>query len=116
GGLALSAIVALIGPSLIPAVFGPDYMDAVPLSILLVIAAALMGVAAPLYPVFFAAGNPGRAIFARLAGLVLYVVLVFALSAWIGKTGPGWAASGGNLLAVILAAWLAKRTLKAKHD
>ncbi|MBL4854943.1 MAG: lipopolysaccharide biosynthesis protein [Robiginitomaculum sp.] len=121
GGLALSAIVALIGPYLIPAVFGLDYIDAVPLSILLVLAAALMGVAAPLYPVFFAAGNPGRAIFARLAGLVLYVVLVFALSAWlgttgIGKTGPGWAAIGGNLLAVILAAWLAKRTLKAKHD
>ena len=111
GGLALSAVVALIGPSVIPVIFGADYNDAVILSILLVLAAALMGVAAPLYPVFFAAGKPGRAIYARLAGLVLYVVLIFALSAWIGKTGPGWAAIGGNLLAVVLAAWLAKRTL-----
>jgi len=112
GGLALSAVVALVGPSVIPVVFGPEYNDAIILSILLVLAASLMGVAAPLYPVFFAAGHPGLAIFARLAGLVLYVVLIFALSALIGKTGPGWAAIGGNLLAVILAAWLAKRTLK----
>lgn len=116
GGLALSAVVALVGPTVIPIVFGPEYNDAIILSILLVLAAALMGVAAPLYPVFFAAGKPGRAIYARLAGLVIYVVLIFVLSAWIGKTGPGWAAIGGNLLAVILAAWLAKRTLKARHD
>ncbi len=112
GGLVLSAVVALIGPSVIPIVFGAEYNDAIILSILLVLAAALMGVAAPLYPLFFAAGKPGRAIYARLAGLVLYVVLIFALSAWLGKTGPGWAAIGGNLLAVILAAWLAKKTLR----
>lgn len=111
GGLALSAVVALVGPSVIPVVFGAEYSDAVILSILLVIAASLMGVAAPLYPVFFATGKPGRAIYARLAGLLLYVILVFGLSAWIGKTGPGWAAIGGNLLAVGLATWLAKRTL-----
>lgn len=116
GGLALSAVVALIGPSVIPVMFGAEYNDAIILSILLVLAAALMGVAAPLYPVFFAAGHPERAIYARLAGLVLYVVLIFALSAWIGKTGPGWAAIGGNLLAVILAAWLARKTLKARHE
>lgn len=116
GGLALSAVVALVGPTVIPVVFGPEYNDAIILSILLVLAAALMGVAAPLYPVFFAAGNPGRAIFARLAGLVLYVVLIFALSALIGKTGPGWAAIGGNLLAVIMAAWLAKRTLSSDME
>ncbi len=111
GGLALSAIVALVGPTVIPTVFGPEYNDAIILSILLVLAASLMGVGAPLYPVFFAAGKPGKAIFSRLAGLVLYVVLIFALSPLIGKMGPGWAAIGGNLLAVILAVWLAKRTL-----
>ena len=117
-GLAMSAIVAIFGPWAIPRIFGAGYEDAVILSILLVLAASLMGVAAPLYPVFYAAGRPGQAIFARGAGLISYVGLVFALSAWIGKIGPGWAAIGGNLLAVILAAFLAKKALRGRitHD
>ncbi|HHL43567.1 MAG TPA: hypothetical protein ENJ42_08120 [Hellea balneolensis] len=111
-GLALSAIVAWIGPWLIGNMFGHDYQDAVILSILLMLAASIMGVAAPLYPVFYAAGKPGKAIFARSAGIGVYIILVFVLSAVIGKTGPGWAAIGGNLLAVTLAAFLVKSTLK----
>ncbi len=112
-GLALSAVVALAGPALIPKFFGAAYLDAVPLSILLVLAASLIGVAAPLYPVFFAAGHPGRAILARSAGLVFYILMVFSLSYLVGKTGPGWAAICGNVISVILAAYLAKQTLKS---
>lgn len=112
-GLVLSAFPFFFGPVVIPAVFGPGYENAIVLSMLLVIAAALIGVAAPLYPVFYAAGRPGRAIIARLAGLIIYVVLVFWLSLEFGKYGPGWAAIFANLLAVIIAAFLAKRTLKS---
>ncbi|PHR60385.1 MAG: hypothetical protein COA43_06625 [Robiginitomaculum sp.] len=112
GGLALSAVVAIFGPWVIPRVFGQGYDDAVMLSILLVLAAALMGAAAPLYPVFYAAGKPGYAIFARGAGLACYIALIFVLSVCLGEMGPGWAAIGGNIVAVILAAYLAKRTLQ----
>ncbi len=114
-GLALSALVALFGPYLIPKIFGSDYIDAVVLAILLVLAASLTGVGAPLYPVFFAAGQPGQAIFARAAGILIYIILVFALSYYIGKTGPGWAAIIGNLLAVIIAAILARRLLNKQR-
>ena len=112
GGLALSAVVALAGPPLINGILGPDYADAVGLSILLVLAAALMGVAAPLYPVFFAAGKPEQAIFARGTGLLLYVVLVFVLSHYIGRYGPGWAMLCANVVSVMVAALLAKRILE----
>ena len=112
GGLVLSVVVALAGPPLINGVLGPDYSNAVVLSILLVLAAALMGVAAPLYPVFFAAGKPEQAIFARGTGLLLYVVLVFTLSHYIGRYGPGWAMLCANVVSVILAATLAKRILE----
>ena len=115
-GLLLSGLVALFGPILIPKIFGPEYLDAVILSILLVLAASIMGVGAPLYPVFFAAGHPSQAIIARLSGLVLYIILVFALSHYLGKTGPGWAAIFGNLLAVILAAFMAKKLLNAQVE
>ncbi len=110
-GLAIASIVALAGPTLIPAIFGADYIGAVPLSILLMIAAALMGVAAPLYPVFFATGEPGKAIIAKSIGMCTYIVLVFALSAVLGETGPGWAAIGGNLVGIVIAAALAKSIL-----
>lgn len=115
-GLLLSSIVAIFGPWAIPRIFGAGYEDAVFLAILLVLAASLMGAAAPLYPVFYAAGKPERAIFARGVGLGCYIVLMFVLSAWLGKTGPGWAAIAGNLLAVILAAILAKKALRVQND
>lgn len=115
GGLALSAVVALAGPPIIHGVFGAEYTDAVGLSILLVLAAALMGVAAPLYPVFFAAGKPEQAIFARGIGLAVYVGLVFILSATIGRYGPGWAMLVANCISVVLAASLAKRILE-RHN
>ena len=116
GGLVLSAVVALIGPPIINGVLGPDYSNAVVLSILLVLAAALLGVSAPLYPVFFAANKPEQAILARGTGLVLYVALVFMLSHTIGRYGPGWAMLIANSVSVVLAAVLAKRILKAKHE
>ncbi len=116
GGLALSTLTAILGPKLIPLVFGSEYKEAVSLAILLVFAAAILGVAAPLYPVFYAAGKPGLAIFARGCGLVFYMLLVFSLSHILGKTGPAWAAIGGNLLAVLLAAWMAWRTLEGHEE
>lgn len=112
-GLACAALPAFLGPYVIPWVFGYGYAGAVALSVLLVVAAAVMGVAAPLYPVFFASGKPELAIIARILGLVVYIGLIFSLSAAIGKTGPGWAAIFGNIFAVIVAVFLAKRTLKS---
>lgn len=114
GGLALSALPALLGPYVIPFVFGPGYEDAIILAILLVISAAVMGMAAPIYPVFYAAGRPGGAIFARLTGLIIYVVSIFLFSSLIGKSGPGWAAIVGNVTAVLVGVYLAKKTL-AEH-
>ena len=110
-GLILALFPAFLGPTVIPMAFGPGYENAVPLAVLLVIAAAFMGVAAPLYPVFYAAGHPGHAIFARFFGLVIYIGLVVVLSNTLGKTGPGWAAIIGNLFAVLLAIILAKNML-----
>lgn len=111
-GLLLSGFVALAGPWLIPTIFGAGYEDAVILSILLVLAAALMGVAAPLYPVFYATGRPEQAILARGLGMVLYIAVMFSCKNMLGKATPGWALIFGNLCAVLLAVWLAKRALR----
>lgn len=112
-GIGLSAIVAMFGPWAITHLFGPDYHGAVVLAILLMLAASIMGVSAPLYPVFYAAGQPEKAVLARTLSIGIYIALVFGLSAWLGQSGPGWAAIIANMISVTFAAYLVGRVLKA---
>jgi len=91
--------------------FSEDYREVAPLASLLVPAAALLGMAAPLYPVLYATNHPERAIYARGAGVLVYIISFFALSATIGHMAPGWAAIAGNMVAVGLVMWLAKQAL-----
>jgi len=110
-GLFMSAIVAMFGPQVINVGLGSGYNESVFLAILLVLAAALLGAAAPLYPVFYAADRPERAIYARGLGLLVYIITFMLLSFTIGRMAPGWAAIAGNIFAVTMVAYLAKRTL-----
>ncbi len=110
-GLSMSAIIMVFGSDLLGIVFPDDYSAAAPLLSLLVPAAAFLGVAAPLYPVFYAANRPERAIYARGSGVVMYIVSFFVFANVIGKMAPGWAALLGNATAVILVVVMAKRTL-----
>ena len=111
GGL-LSALVILAGPGPFNAIFKQDFTLASPIAALLVPAAALMGVVAPLYPVMYAAGKPERALYARGAGIAVYIVSFFALAQVVGPTAPGWAMLVGNGFAVILAIHYARKTLR----
>jgi len=119
-GLSISAVVMLFGPDLLSRFVSQDYSSSAPLMSLLVPAAALLGIAAPLYPVFYAANKPERAIYARGMGVIVYVLSFFIFAATIGKMAPGWAAIFGNATAVILVVIMAKRTLtqeiKRKQD
>ena len=110
-GLVASLIIWLFFGTILGAVLPEDYKEAAPLASLLVPAAALLGMAAPLYPVLYATDHPERAIYARGAGVVVYIISFFALSATIGHMAPGWAAIAGNLVAVGLVMWLAKQAL-----
>jgi len=122
--LAMRSAIILLTVGLVASVFiwftlGPilgkflpdDYMVAAPLASLLVPAAAFLGMAAPLYPVLYATDYPERAIYARGAGVIVYILSFFILSAWIGRMAPGWAAIAGNIVAVGLVMWLAKQAL-----
>ena len=110
-GLVASLVVWLVFGTILGTVLPADYTDAAPLASLLVPAAALLGMAAPLYPVLYATDHPERAIYARGAGVIVYIISFFALSATIGHMAPGWAAIAGNLVAVALVMLLAKQAL-----
>ncbi len=121
-GVSLSVLILMFGRPVLVAIFGPEYEYAAPLASLLVPAAALMGVAAPLYPIFYAANLPERAIYVRGSYMLIYISSFIALSLTIGRMAPGWAFIIGNLYAVVAVAIVAKKTLnktiklRARYD
>ena len=111
-GLMMAVFVNFAGPSILAVIFSADYVSAAPLASLLVFAAAMLGIAAPLYPVLYAADKPERAIYARGTGVLVYIVTFFIFSYTIGKMAPGWAAIIANACAVLFLIFLARSTLK----
>lgn len=111
-GLAGSAFVWFYGPSAITFVFGEDYRESAYLAAILVPGAALLGMVTPIYPIFYAANKPERAIYVRGAALLVYVVVFFILAPLIGKMTPGWAIVVANLFAVIAALICVRWTLR----
>jgi len=114
-GSAFSVLLIVIGPDLLGRLLSTDYTGAAPMASLLVPAAALLGLAAPLYPVLYATDRPERAIYARGAGLIVYIATFLVAARTIGALAPGWAAIAGNICAVAFVAYLAKKTLEAEQ-
>lgn len=113
-GAVLSAVVLFAGPNILGAIFGEAYEPSAPLASLLVPAAALLGIVAPLYPIFYAANRPERAIYTRGTVLLVYIVSFIFYGMTIGKMAPGWAAITANGFAVMFVLWASKRTLRHK--
>jgi O-antigen/teichoic acid export membrane protein len=114
-GLGFSLLIFLFGEPVLTSIFGPAYAQAVPLAALLVPAAALMGAAAPLYPIFYATDRPGQAIIIRGSALLVYIIVFFVAADIIGRLAPGFASLGANIFAVIVLVVAAKRALKSAH-
>lgn len=110
-GIAAALFVWAVGPFVIVSSLGEEFRFSVTLAVLLVLAAAIFAAVAPLFPAFYAADKPEQAIYARVAGLAVYVLAFFGLSLTIGELGPGIAPILGNIVMMILVTVLLKRTL-----
>ena len=117
GGL-ISAIMLLFGDDIIKAAFDASYTQASPLSVLLLIATSLIGIATPFYTVFYVLMRPGAAIWVRLLGAVTTIGLFFVFSRALGIFAIGWAAIVGAIieagLVIILTRNLIKKSKAAK--
>jgi len=113
-GCFMSAIFFVFGDYILQLITTKDFGPAKPIAVILVPAAALMGAAAPLYPVFFAADHPERAIMSRGAGVIIYIASLFIMAKIIGPMAAAWAVLIGNLLTVIIVAIMAKYTLEQR--
>ncbi len=112
-GAFASLIVWWGAPPTIAYIFGEEYRQSGILAAILVPGATLLGMVTPIYPIFYAANKPERAIYVRGAALMIYVISFFVLSHLIGKMAPAWAIVCANLFAVALALFAAKRTLRS---
>lgn len=113
-GSLMSAVFFVFGEAILRLLANENFEPAVPLAMILVPAAALMGATAPLYPVFFAADHPERAIMARGAGVIIYIASLFIMAKIIGPMAAAWAVLVGNLLTVVIVAIMAKHTLEQR--
>ncbi|MEP6342992.1 MAG: lipopolysaccharide biosynthesis protein [Maricaulaceae bacterium] len=113
-GCFMSGVFFVFGENILLLIAREGFEPAVPIAMILVPAAALMGAAAPLYPIFFAADHPERAIIARGAGVIVYLVALFAMAKAVGPMSAAWAVFVGNLFTVIIVTIMAKHTLKQR--
>jgi len=102
-----SVVFWLFGEPVLRFIASDSFAPAVPMAVVLVPAAAFMGAVAPLYPVFFAADRPERAIMIRGAGVLIYVASFFGLAKFLGPMSSVWAVFIGNLLTMIIVALVA---------
>ena len=115
-GLFLAGVVAVIGPFIIETTLGAEYAGVIPLAIILVLGAALFAAVAPLFPVFYAANRPEKAIYARAAGLIVYVISFFVLIQYFGQIGSALAVVAGYFVGMVLVVILTRQVLRGLHS
>ncbi len=113
-GCFMSAAFFIFGEAILQLLKIEGFEAAIPFATILVPAAALMGAAAPLYPVFFAADCPERAIMGRGAGVFIYIAALLIMAKIIGPMAAAWAVLIGNGFTVVIVTLMAKYTLEQR--
>ena len=72
-GFIISAIVLIFGETLMKVGLNESFVDAPALSVMLLVAATIIGTATPFYTAFYVLKRPGMAIWVRLAGAVVFI-------------------------------------------
>lgn len=111
-GFILSAIVLVFGDTVLKTAFDESFVDAPTLSVMLLLASSLIGVATPFYTVFYVLMRPGTAIWVRVTGTVLFIGLFFILSERFGLFSIGWAAIAGAAIEVALVIILTRKMIR----
>ena len=104
-GLLVVILIWFAGEWLL-ALIGEDYVPAAPLLVLLLLAASFELAAAPLRAAAYAMGKASNLLRIHILGIAVYVVLFYAITRWVGLTGPGLASVMTSLLTLSLTARL----------
>ena len=86
-GVVAVAVLAIGGRWLIDAIFGAEFLPAYPVLLVLILAPLLGMISFPLPPMLYALDRPDAPLKARLAGTILYFLIVAPLCWRLGVTG-----------------------------
>jgi O-antigen/teichoic acid export membrane protein len=101
-GLAAVAIVLLLGKFLLGALFGPEFVPAYPVLVVLIGIPLLWMIGFPLMPMLYALDRPDAPLKARAIGTVVYLAIVAPLCWRFDTVGAAAALLAGNLVIVVL--------------
>lgn len=107
-GLLVVILVLFAGESLLGFI-GADYVPANPLLVLLLLAGSFELASSPLRAAVYAMGKASTLLRIHVLGIVVYVVLFYAITKWVGLIGPGLASVMTTLLTFSLTARLVAR-------
>jgi len=108
-GLALAGLFWLVGPEPLGALFGERYAQAAGVAAILLLAAALAGAVAPLFPAFYATGHPNKPLWGRAAAVSALVISFWPLTAAFGIHGAAGAVLCGSVVLIAASIALAVR-------
>jgi len=93
-------LLLIFGEQIISLAFEEGLAGASTLSVMLLVASSLIGIALPFYTIFYVLTRPGTAIWVRLIGAIAFIAIFFALSKPFGLYAIGWAAKQLHLMIV----------------
>ena len=97
GALAILVIV-VGGEPLMRMVFGPSFVGAFPVLLVLLTATLMTMIAFPVVSMFYALDRPGLPLIARVAGVAAYLAVIFPLATALGAVGAALAFVIGNVV------------------
>lgn len=115
-GISLAVLIRIFGPPVFAAALDPSYQGTAAIATMLVVAAALMGAAAPIYSGLYALGNPGRAALSRAITVVLTLIFFVSFSLTIGEAGPGWAMVTGAAAGLVITSFIGLSRAQSARD
>lgn len=100
-GIAVAAVVLLVGKPLISVVFGHKYLEAYDLIQVMLGAIVISMIGFPQESLLFMAGKQRIFLVMQTVASVAYIVLLIGLSHYFGVIGAAWAYFGGQALDVL---------------
>jgi len=97
GALAILVIV-VGGEPLMRLVFGPSFVGAFPVLLVLLTATLMTMIAFPVVSMFYALDRPGLPLIARFTGVIAYLAVIFPLATALGAVGAALAFVIGNVV------------------